>query len=311
LQKTYITMKKILFFAVLAVALAGYGVHAGIANAQTVTSSGTNSATLEQQLQVAKATLVNLEMQQGMIPQGDDQLGGNATPSVTQAQPQQTQTTSGLSRNEISAFENTLATLVETLSQLNASLIANPNMTASQTTAVATTLGGMKSTLVAMAATISADEAASPIAMAAPVTSVPTTGMTATTPVPAQAAPSAPAITATTVASPTTATAPATAAATVNPVQATAQASSIWSSAKAHWPAIVIILLVIVILAILFWPESDEKEAATPVTTQTTTTPKTTATTATSSVSAAVASAPAKTSAQPVVTAPTDTTKIA
>jgi len=294
-------MKKIFFFAVLAVALAGFGMHMGIAQAQTA-----NAASLQQQLDVAKATLVNLEMQKGIIPQGDDQLGNGVAPSAVQSPATTMQTTSGLSASQISAFQDTLTTLAATLSQLNASLSANPNMTANQEAAVATTLTGMKSTLVAMAATISAGEVTSPIAMAAPATSAPVavgsapTQVAQTAPTPASAPASAPA----TVATANPATTSPVAVTKAAPVQATAQASSIWSFTKAHWPAIVILLLVIVILAILFWPENTSNETATPVVAST-------AATTTSSVSAAVASAPAKASAQPVMTAPADSTKIA
>ena len=143
--------------------MAGYGVNMGIANAQTLTSSQVSNAALEQELDVAKATLINLEMQEGLVPQGDDQLGGSAAPAVAQTQPTQTQATTGLSVSQISAFENTLATLVGTLSQLNATLNANPNMDASQIAAIETTLNGMQGTVVAMANGIATDEAASPI----------------------------------------------------------------------------------------------------------------------------------------------------
>ena len=296
-------MKKILFFAVLAVALAGFGLHMGVAQAQTA-----NTATLQQQLDVAKASLVNLEMQKGIIPQGDDQLGNSAATSA-QSPATVTQTTSGLSASQISAFEDTLTTLAATLSQLNTSLSANPNMTANQETAVATTLSGMKSTLIAMAATISASEVTSPIAMSAPATSAPATpkasAPVAAESVPTQVAQTAPAPTpaATVVATSPATTSPVVATKSA-PVQATAQASSIWSFTKSHWPAIVIILLVIVILAILFWPENTGEETATPVVTSNTKA-------STPSVSAAVASAPAKASTQPTMTAPADSTKIA
>jgi hypothetical protein len=304
-------MKKILFFAVLAVALAGYGMHtAGVAHAQT-TSSQTDNAAMEQQLQVAKATLINLEMQEGITPQGDDQLGSSATPPVTQTQP--AQTTTGLSVSQISAFENVLTSLLGTLSQLNATLGANPNMSTSQLAAIQSTLGGMQTTLVAMANQIATDETASPVAMTTPANTpapAPTTAQNTPTAPVAMANPATPA-------TPVTTAAPVVPAA-ANPVQATAQASSIWSFTKAHWPAIVIIILVIAILAILFWPERESKSSVTTVTTQKTVTApsKTTTTTAAPSVSSAVASTPTKattttTTVHTVTTAPADSTKIA
>lgn len=294
-------MKKYFFFAVLAVALAGFGMHASIASAQTVTSSPSDNAAMQQELQVAKATLINLEMQEGVIPQGDDQLSSNAAPTVTSSG-------TGLSASQISAYEDTLATLVGTLSQLNATLSANPNMSTSQLATIETTLSGMQGTVSAMVSSIAANEAAntSPIAMTTPAPAP-----AATTPAPAGASPAAPV----TAANPATTSAPTAAAtAATNPVQATAQASSIWSFTKAHWPAIAIIILVIVILAILFWPE--KTGTVTPATTTTAGKPA-------PSVSAAVASAPSSaqtsastsapaTSSTPkVVTAPADSTKVA
>src|SRR4051812_24102926 len=65
-------MKKILYSALVAVAIASFGVHSGLAHAQTAqTNSSPSAAVLQQELDVAKATLINLEMKAGMVPAGD------------------------------------------------------------------------------------------------------------------------------------------------------------------------------------------------------------------------------------------------
>jgi hypothetical protein len=244
-------MKKIFFFAVLAVALAGFGMQAGTVHAQsmTATAAPVSNAQLEQELQVAKATLINLEMQQGIIPASDDQMTagtGTTAQPISVAQP----TVLGLSPTEVSYFNGVLSELTSSLAQLEGIIVANPNLNTTQLASISTTLDGMKGTLLAMSTQIAQDENSSNIAMTAPSTGI-VAGASTTTP--AQVAQTAPAN--------TPATTPAAATST-NTVQATTQPSSVWSFTKANWPVIVIILLVIAILAILFWPES---EAKTPV----------------------------------------------
>lgn len=286
-------MKKYFFFAALAIVLAGAGMMHAVAPAHaqtmTTTASPADRAALQQQLDVAKATLINLEMQHGINPtSGDSQLGVNNEATAQTVAPAAT----ALTASQVSAFQNTLSALAATLGNLSNSLGANPNLTASQNAAIAATLSGMKDTLGSMAIAISnaggpasspaAASAASPIAQGGHAES---------------SAPSVAANTATGTAQGTgiAAAAPATTPAVTNTVQATAQASSIWSFTKAHWPAIVIIVLVIAILAILFWPEKGEGTKDTNVNPA----PK-----AASPVSTAVAAAPS-------VTAPADSTKVA
>ena len=252
-------MKRLLFFAALIVAIGSIGGNILTVHAQTVsTLTPTQTATLEQELAVAKATLVNLEQQAGMVPAGDS---GTATavaaqPVAVVAQPvvvtaPSISAASGLTANEVSAFQSTLNTLAATLTQLNGSLAVNSTLTPAQQQTVQGTLNGMQSTLVAMATSISNDSAiagsasaSAPIAAAKP----------SNTPVAVNAAP----------ATPTTApTTPVVAAAQPAPAvnaaaPQTAQVSSFWSFTKAHWPTIVIVLLVIAILAILFWPEKEK-----------------------------------------------------
>jgi hypothetical protein len=268
-------MKKLLIFAALVVAIGSYGGHIGTAHADTLTPSQT--AALQQQLQVAKATLVNLEMEAGMVPAGDNGTSTVTAPvmAVPVAAPTPTvmapSATTGLSASQVSAFEGTLSTLAATLMQLNTSIAAtSATLSATQQQAVQTTLNGMQGTLVAMANTIKTDESANnsavntaPVAMANP-----SSGSTANGSGLAQNTPSAPtAVTAPSTVMPTTPTPTQTQTPTVTAQvtpttnntapQQTAQASSLWSFTKSHWPAIVIIILVIGILAILFWPEKE------------------------------------------------------
>ena len=235
-------MKRLLFFAALVLAIGSYGGHIGTAHAQTLTPSQT--AALQQQLDVAKATLSNT---------GDSGTATVVTPATsvaTQSTTVVTQTT-GFSANDIAAFQNTLTALTATLSQLNASLSINNTLTPSQTAAVETTLNGMQGTLVAMADeingannTVATTIAPTPVV----ISSAPSQTLSANNP-------SAPAATTPIVTA--AATAPATDQPAINLPQ-TAQASTFWSFTKAHWPTIVIILIVIAILAILFWPEKEK-----------------------------------------------------
>lgn len=236
-------MKKIIFFAVLAVAFAGLGMQAGLVHAQT-----SDTASLQQQLDVAKATLVNMEMNAGMVPQGDDQLsaGTAAAPSasVTPSAP-----ATGLSASQISYFDGVLTQMAGMLSQLNTAIAANPNMSQTQISAIASTLGTMKVTVSAIATQIAEGGQGAPIAAASPSShaATPATGNGAASGQTAQA-------------NPATSTAPATAATSTNTAPAaTAQASSFWSFTKSNWPVLVIIVLVIAILAILFWPDKEAK----------------------------------------------------
>jgi hypothetical protein len=267
-------MKKFIFFAALAVfAIGSYGRNTiGTAHAQTITP--TQTAALEQELDVAKATLANLEMQAGMVPPGDSGSATVATQTpVVTAQP--VVTSAGLSTSQISALNGTLSTLATMLTQLSASVAVNTTLTPAQQASVAATLGNMNSILANIVSTVknggyavASTQSFTPAPIAA---AIPSSGSGATTgihPTTAASNPStaansapatAPAVTAQATPPPVVAqSAPTTPAATNNPAPAqTAQAWTIWSFTKAHWPTIVIVLLIIAILAILFWPEKE------------------------------------------------------
>ncbi len=250
----------------------------GIAHAQTATGTSqltpAETAALEQQLSVAKAQLVNLEMQAGMIPSGDS--GSSAIPAANQpagtgAAPSAAapSVSNGLTSVQVSAMNSALGTLSTMLSQLSASVAAETSLTATQQSQVAATLGSMKDTLVAIAGTINGaatpgvqnsgtavSGASAPIAQQ----SVGTPSVNSGSAVAANTGPSV-----SVNVNPTPATQPVQSAqpppqASANPASGaqTAQVSSVWSFTKDHWPTIVIVLLVIAILAILFWPEKKE-----------------------------------------------------
>lgn len=284
-------MKKLLFLAALVLAIGSYGGHINPAHAQTLTPAQT--AALQQQLQVAKATLANLEMQAGAVPAGDNGMSTVAQPATT------TQPAAGqLSQAEISSFQGTLNALATTLSQLNTSLATNSTLTPAQEQAVQSTLNGMQSTLVAMANTVSGSNTASgnvpPTVAGTPSQS---TGLAQNTQ-PSNMATTPSVKTSPVAVASTTATTPAVTAQITPSTEApqTAQASSLWSFTKSHWPTIAIILLILAILIILFWPE---KEVVTTISTQSKQTHTTTTTTHNPVVQA---SAPAQTGTTPVST---------
>lgn len=245
-------MKRLLFFAALIVAIGSIGGNM-VAHAQTLTPAQT--AAIQQQLDVAKATLANLEMQANVVPPVDAGTPGTIPASIAGTGSQgatpvvAATAATALSADQISAFKTTLSTLAAMLTQLDASLATNTTLTPSQETAVQATLNGMQGTLVAMANDVANGGGTNPVANSAPVAAT----QPASAPI---AVNSAPAVAA--VATPSTTVVAQTQPATVdNTVPQTAQASSLWSFTKAHWPTIVIVLLVIAILAILFWPEKE------------------------------------------------------
>ncbi len=249
-------MKRLLFFAGLIVAIGSIGGNILTAHAQTAPAlTPSQTAALEQQLDVAKATLSNLEQQAGIVPAGDS---GSATVMPVASQPVTVVATpsvpstpvSGLTPAQVSAFNATLNTLAATLSQLDGTISANTTLAPSQETAVQATLNGMQNTLVAMANTVS-NGGNTPAAVSAPASAPVASVQPSSAPVAVNTAPAA-------TTAPVTSAVPTPVA--VNPpaaVPQTAQASSFWSFTKAHWPTIVIVLLVIAILAILFWPEKE------------------------------------------------------
>jgi hypothetical protein len=238
-------MKKLLLFAVVAFAIMSFGTHIGLVHAQTANPT-VSTATLEQELQVAKATLVNLEMEAGMVPQGDAGLpsGSTVAPAAPAAAAQ-------LSAPDRVALSSALGSLVSALSSFNATIAANPQAVTSHQAAIASVLSGMQSTLVAMNSAVQNGSFPGSGSVAA-VTPAPIAAATQpATPAPA----SAPIASNQPTSQPSTGSlAPTAAPAGTNDQAQTAQVSSTGNFFVNHWPTITIIVLVALILLILFWP---------------------------------------------------------
>lgn len=252
-------MKKLFFFACIAIAIASFGVHSNLAHAQTAPAGTQSTATLEQELQVMKATLVNLQMKEGLVPAGDAGLPGGSITEPAPSAPMTSTGATGLSATDQATLQSELGSLVTALSSLNTTLEANPQAVASHQQAIAMVLSGMRSTVVSMGNVLNG----TPIAAATP--SHPTSGGISTSaPVATQSpAPTTPTPIASTQPAPSTGSlAPTAAPAGVNnPVGTqTAQASNAWGFVVNHWPTITIVVLVALILLILFWPSSEGDE---------------------------------------------------
>jgi len=260
-------MKKLLFAAALLLAVASYGGKiTAVAHADTMTPE--QNAALQQTLEVLKAKLVNLEMQAGQVPQGDAagaSVTATASPSPVSVP---SQTGAGISATESASISSALGTLVTALSNLNATLMAHPEMVAANQVQIAAVLGGMTNTLASINSEIAtggasniasnvpapsqsgSQSAGNPVAVSAQPTPAPIAASTPSTP--AASTPAA-----------TTPTTPTITQVAGNTSQApTAQTANIFSSSwnfvKSHWPTFTIILLVIAILLILFWPQKEE-----------------------------------------------------
>jgi len=263
-------MKKLLFLTVCLVAIMGYGGIISHAHAQSLTPA--EAAALEQELAVAKASLIKLEMDNGMIPVGDS--GTAPTPAQTMMPAPVVTQTNTISAANLAAVNVTLDSLKSTLATIASEFSSNPELAGSNPAGVLSTLQGIGNTL-ALIGNDAQGMVVSPAPQTAPVAMVQPTP--AKTPVVAQANP------ATNPAPTTPATTPAPVTISPNPVAVntapspavasvpqTAQASSFWTFTEAHWPTITIIILIILILAILLWPQSEESSAASTVRVQTT-----------------------------------------
>lgn len=243
-------MKK-LFFAAIAAFVFAVGSHGGIvpaAHAATLTPDQT--ASLQQKLDVMKARLIQLQMQNGVIPDGDSGTGmvlGASAVSVNALQ------ASSLSPAQVAQIGATLDALRSTLVSLQSTLASNPELSATSQASTVLTLQAIGKTLALIGASFSGANTAAntaPIALQTPAEShlVP---RESPSPVVASANKREASAPGAKEASPVTA-----------PV-ATAQVSSILSLSKAfskaHWPTITIIALIMLALVVLFWPSRKEE----------------------------------------------------
>jgi len=256
-------MKKLFVFAVVALAIMSFGAHSSMAHAQTAPAANATPAQLQQELQVMKATLANLEMEAGMVPQSDS---GSPSVSATVSAPAvpvaqaATSVSAGLSASDRTTISNALGSLVSALASLNATLAANPQAITSHQTEIASVLNGMQSTLVAMNNAVQ-NGTASDLAASAPIAAAtPSVNSQSGATVSVQVAPAPVALNQPTAQPSAGSPVPTAASAGTDNQQQAAQASNAWGFVVSHWPTITIIILVALILLILFWPsKSDER----------------------------------------------------
>ena len=242
-------MKKTLILSTLLIVMASYGGSALLANAQSLTPAQT--AAIQQQLDVAKAQLVQLEMQEGMIPQGDNDLPATAAIAATQASaPVQTMAAMTLSASDVVAMNTALTSLTAVLVSLQTKIAQNPQFATTNGQDVISALQGIGNTL----ASIVTEAKNGNIAMAAPQ-GLQASGSQSV----AQTAP----VTAVNTQVPAAVAGPATLAA-ITPAPAavvpqTAQASSAFSFGALNWPLIIVIILIVAAIAIWLWWDDGEE----------------------------------------------------
>lgn len=253
-----------------------------MANAQSLTPAQT--AALQQQLDNAKAQLVQLQMQEGQVPAGDNNLPAATVtapvttqtvtptaPATSVAMPAATQAqTMTLSATDAAQMNTALTALAGVLKNLQSEIAGNPQFLATNGASVVATLKSIGNTVamigsqveggsIAMTAPQTTSGAATGntgiAAQTAPAAAAPTTPTVTTQPNVTQPAPTtAPVAAATT---PTDQTTPTPTAANTAPLSATA---SSFSLGKLNWPLIIVIILIVAAIAIwLWWDDGDEK----------------------------------------------------
>src|SRR5690348_14810745 len=143
-------MKKILFGALLALALASFGGTTLLAHAQTA-PAGTQ-ATLQQQLELMKAKLQLLQLQQtGGAGAQTVAPAEVATPAQDQTMVQaQTQDSVNISPENAAALNSALSALATTLVNLQSAIQSNPRFMDQNGPVVARSLAGIENSLAAV-----------------------------------------------------------------------------------------------------------------------------------------------------------------
>ncbi len=227
-------MRKLILGTIVLLAIASIG---GM-NLHTTHAAAGPEGTSQQQLDVMKATLINLEMQQGVVPGGDEAFGGGTAAASPTAM---TEPPSALSPADAASVSAALSGFAVALQSLQSKLAANPVMDQTEQAGVVATLQGIGNTLLSIEGMFQGGSMA-PIAEAQGNGSA-----TASAAAPlAESTPKASAP----VAEATVAAASAT--------SKTVQTASIVTFAKTHWPTMAIVTLVIAILGVLFWPNREK-----------------------------------------------------
>lgn len=245
-----------LFVAVFT-AMASYG---GTALTYAQTAPSTNTASLQQQLDLAKAELSNLEMQAGMIPNGD---GGTALAATSIMSDSGTAATPATSNASLSAADRTeintaLGALANLLVSLQTKIANDPQFLKNNETEVAQSLQVMANTIALIGKSLPTQSAAvamTPETQGATPSNSGVTALTAPTTVPAPTAATAPS-------APSNQTAPTGAVENTVATQP-AETASAFSFSKLNWPLIIVILLIIAAIAIwLFWDDGEDVKPA-------------------------------------------------
>lgn len=252
-------IKKYLTLAALIIAIASYG-GITVANAQTAQSlTPAERAAAQQSLDVLKAKLINLQMQQGVVPAGDDAISNNTAVSaaapVAVATPTVASPATSLSASEVASLNNALTAFATTLQVLQTRIAQDPNFLSANQQSVMASLQGIATTLASIGtevsnANIAATHPSQPgnIAQANPGTS--------------RSAGSAAQTGGTTVAPSTQSNETTPAPAATTPTNAAPQTASAFSFSKLNWPLIVVIILIVAAIAIwLFWDTEETKPA--------------------------------------------------
>jgi len=285
-------MKKTLIFGSLFIAFAmmSHGGNTLLAHAQTATATTAMpaNATLQQELDVAKAQLVQLQMEAGQVPAGDSNLPGATSSAAPMSSIAPTITimptpnaSMMLSATDVSEMNTVLTALTTMLTTLQTKIAQDPQVAVSNGAATVSSLRAIGNTLAA----IVGDAAHENVAMATPQTIVPQTAnavpTSGNTPAAgsqgiAQANPTTAgtsggagasagvgtaAITPTTGNNTPTVTPPPPppTPVAVNTVPQTAQAAASFSLGKLNWPLIIVIILIVAAIAIwLWWDDSDD-----------------------------------------------------
>lgn len=149
-------MKKLFVLTFLAIAIASFGPIMASAHAQTVTS---DQATLQQQLELMKAKLQLLQLQQMQAGQNQASVPAvqDNTPAATgatvqlQAQPvAQTQANLNISSDDAAALNAALSALATTLVSLQSAIQGNPQFLAQNGPVIAQSLSGIEGSLTAV-----------------------------------------------------------------------------------------------------------------------------------------------------------------
>jgi hypothetical protein len=225
-------------------------------------------ATLQQRLDVMKATLAQLQMQAGQVPAGDGgtmtkavpapvQVTVTATPMTTSAPSQM----STLGASDVTQIKAALGSLAAVLVSLQSQISAHPEMVASNGQGIVAALQSIGKTVVAIGTQMQGGKMGVTVPAASTPVSVAGSGIVAQATPQIAVTPSktAPAVTAQAPVTVTPSPTSPSVVAKTDDAQQTAQAAASFSLGSLNWPLIIVILLIVVAIAVwLWWDDSSE-----------------------------------------------------